>query len=121
MKSIEATRRVVFHSQPESGAFVDMLRPYKGLREEVLQDLLDALRFCADELGREEVNRELMSALWAISYLGRSWALDPGGMLQANKLISQEDEARLRDFIDRLDFAVMVLLDGGDVDSAFSR
>jgi hypothetical protein len=66
MKCIEAVRRVVFHSQPEPGAFVDMSRPYRGLREEVLQDFMDALRCCASELEHDVVDRELVSALWAI-------------------------------------------------------
>lgn len=120
MNCTEAVRRVVFHSRPEPGAFADMLRPYRGLREEVLQDLMEALRCCASELGRDVVDRELVSALWAISYWGRLWALDPDGMLQRNDLISDVDLTLLRAFLGRLDFAVMVLLDGGDIDAAFS-
>ena len=120
MNCVDAVRRVVFHSQPEPGAFIDMLRPYSGLREEVLQDLMDALRCCASEMGHDVVDRELVSALWAISYWGRLWALDPDGMLRRNNLIPDIDLALLRAFLGRLDFAVMVLLDGGDADAAFS-
>jgi len=116
----EAKQRLLFHSQPEEGAFLDMLRPYRGLRHDVLVDVLDALRASAPEITGDALPRELVSALWAISHLGRSWALDPGGMLRRNNLISAADQETLGVFLERFDYAVESLLDGGAVDTAFS-
>jgi hypothetical protein len=116
----EGMKRLMFHAQPEEGSFLHMLRPYRGLRQEVLNDVLNALRASAPMLFNEVLQRELMSALWAISHLGRSWALPPDGMLGRNQLISETDREALGQFIEQFDYAVMTLLDGGSVDEAFS-
>ena len=111
--------RIKFHAQPVSDSFLHMLRPYRGLRDDVLNDVMASLRACASKLSDEYAPRELMSALWAISHLGRSWALDPGGMLRRNRLINDADQARLADFLQRFDYAVMMLLEGSPEREAF--
>ena len=116
----DAVQRIIFHSQPESGAFLEMLRPYRGLRDDVLTELSACLRAAAPRFTGKDVSRELVSALWAISYFGRFWALDPHGMLRRNHLISDADLARLAQFLGHFDFAVALLLDGVDVDNAFA-
>jgi hypothetical protein len=73
-----------------------MLRPYQGLHQEVLDDVLDALRARADALTEPRLDRHLVTALWAIQHFGRAWALEPDGMLRRNRLISEpgnSDEA----------------------------
>jgi len=119
----DAVKRLIFHAEYHSegtGAFLEMLRPYRGMRDNVLTDVMDALRAAASIVSRDSVPRELASALWAISHLGRSWALDPGGMLRRNKLISDSDQRKLATFLEQFDYAVMTLLDGSDVGEAFS-
>lgn len=115
----EACKRIIFHSQPEPGAFLEMLRPYGGLREDILIDLKGALRAAAPVFAKNEVPRELAAALWAISHLGRSWALEPGGMLRSNHLISDADLARLDEFLHQFGYAVFTLFDGA-FDEAFA-
>ena len=116
----EASKRLHFHAQPEAGSFLGMLRPFRGLRQEILQDVISALRASAPILGLDEtLPRQLLSALWAISYLGRSWALAPHGMLRANKLINDDEVASLATFLDRFDYGVMMLLEGAGEDEAF--
>jgi hypothetical protein len=115
----QGLQRIIFHTQPERGAFLDMLRPYTGLRQDVLDDVLDALRACASKLGADNLQREFVCALWSISQLGRAWGLDPGGMLRRNNLISEADQGRLRDFLERFDYAVLTLLDGASFQEAF--
>jgi len=119
MTAEEAARRLVFHARPEAGSFLEMLRPYRGVRDEVLRDVLAALRAASANLEAEKLPRELVSSLWAISRLGRAWALEPGGMLRRNHLISNADQGKLAAFLDRFDYAVMVLLEGGGQDAAF--
>jgi hypothetical protein len=110
MNSDEAVKRL----RDQANSFLHLLRPYRGLRDQVLNDVMDALRACSSRLREEPLSRELVSALWAISRLGRSWALNPGGMLRRNHLIAAADLTKLWDFLEEFDYAVMALLDGAD-------
>jgi hypothetical protein len=115
----EAAQRLIAHSMPGSGSFLGMLRPYRGIDAAVLGDLLACLRECAPLLQSEKVPRELVGAIVAITELGRRWALHPNGMLRRNGLISDEDAARVADTIEQFGYAALVLLDAGDVETAF--
>jgi hypothetical protein len=117
----DGAERLVFHAQSKRGAFLDMLRPFRGLHDDVLRDVWDALKACAPMLRAEQIARPLMSAIWAISHLGRLWALDPEGMLRRNALISDADLAKLGAFLDRYDLAVTMLLDGVSPEIAFEE
>jgi hypothetical protein len=108
----EAMTRLEFHTRPEPGSFLNMLRPYKGVRDEAINDVSRSLRASATRFAEDRLPRDLVSSVWAISHLGRSWALEPDGMLRRNELISDDDQAKLADFISRFDYAVMMLLDG---------
>lgn len=111
MSPDEGIQRLAFHTQPQPGSFLHMLRPYKGLQDAVIADVSRSLRACAVRFGEECVSRELMSSVWAIVHLGRSWALEPDGMLRRNGLIGEDDQAKLAAFIRRFESAVMLLLD----------
>ena len=91
MTADEGVRRLVLHTTPGSASFLGMLRPYRGLEQQVLADVSDSLKAAAPKISDEHLPRELVSALWAISYYGRWWALDPEGMLRRNNLISDAD------------------------------
>lgn len=112
-------RRLDFHTQPVAGSFLELLRPYRGVRDEVLDDVMGALRAAAPLIGRPTLPRQLVSALWAISRLGHSWALEPGGMLRRNHLIGETDQQRLSALLERFDFAVVGLLQGVSVEATF--
>jgi hypothetical protein len=108
----DAIKRLIFHAEPEPGAFLDMLRPYSGLRDEVLIDLKTSLRAAAPRFAEQHLPRELVSALWELLYCGWLWALVPGGMLRRNHLISDADRKRLEDFLENFGMAVTMLLQG---------
>lgn len=108
----EGIERLIFHTRPEPGSFLYMLRPYKGLQDEVLADVARSLRACADRFTAEVLPRELVSAVWALSHLGRAWALDLDGILRRSRLIGDADQAKLADFLSQFGYAVMMLLDG---------
>ena len=116
----EGVERLSFHTQPEPGSFLNMLRPYKGLQDEILADVARSLRACAERFTSEALPRELVSALWALSHLGRSWALEPDGMLRRHRLITEADQAKLADFFSHFEYAVMLLLDGA-LEEAFAN
>lgn len=115
----DAAKRLIFHGNPQPGAFLETLRPYRGLRVDVLDDVMACLRACAPLLMAPDVPRELVSAVWGISYLARSWALEPDGMLRRNDLIADADRATLSGFLGRFDYAVTTLLEGGTEAEAF--
>jgi hypothetical protein len=115
----EGTRRLVFHASPEPGSFLAMLQPFRGLDDEVLEDLDAALRACGGRLSEAHLRRDLVSAVWIISRLGRLLAIDPGGQLRRNGLIPPADQARLAAFLARFDEAVMRLLEGTAGDEPF--
>jgi len=119
MTPAEGAQRLIFHTLPEEGSFLNMLRPYDGLRHDILADVLDALRACAPKITADAVPRDLVSALWAISHHGRSWALAARGMLRRNNLISADDQKALGTFLERFDYAVYALLERWSVDEAF--
>ncbi|HET6611325.1 MAG TPA: hypothetical protein VFG83_05020 [Kofleriaceae bacterium] len=100
--------------------FLEMMRPYKGLREEVFADLLVAVRAVSEDIrSAEPLDRNLVSALWGICHFTRAWALAPDSMLRRNQLITAEDVDRLDTWIDGLSYAIAMLLDGADDDIAF--
>ena len=108
----QALARLIFHAGPEPGAFLAMLRPYRGLHEDVLQDLSRALRGAAPALAAETLPRAVVSALWAISHLARSW-------LDRNVGLAVPESVRLGEFVTRFDYAVMHALEG-ELDDEFS-
>jgi hypothetical protein len=115
----EAAKRLAFHVQPEAGSFLYMLRPYQGIRDDILSDVKATLRACAPRFSADNLPRELVHGLWAISYFGRAWALEPEGMLRRNGLITDGDQRKLAGFLEHFDYAVAMLLDGA-VDAAFA-
>jgi hypothetical protein len=107
----EGMNRLMFHTEAEPGSFLHMLRPYQGLRDDILTDVKEALRACTPRFADERLPRAFMSALWAISTLGRAWALDPNCTLRLEQLISDADHAKLAAFMDSFENAVHMLLD----------
>jgi hypothetical protein len=106
----------VHHPTWERG-FLGSLRPYRGLREANLHEVMAALVALAPELRRERVDREVVAALWGICMLARLCGLHPDGMLRRNGLISDEDVARLDAWVQAIQWAVSMLLgttDGPD-------
>ncbi len=117
----EAERSIIQHSmpsEPNGRSFLGDLRPFPGhLYESNFLELAEAVKILAPVYVKaDNVNREVMSALWAICTLGRSWGLHPDGMLQRNHLISEMDTRTLEDWIERLSLLVFTMLDGADLD-----
>jgi len=78
------------------GGLLGSLRPFRvSLDERNFQEVMQSIEVVAAHLHEDKVDRELLSSLWAITYLGWLWAIAPEGMLQRNNLISSEDTKRL--------------------------
>jgi hypothetical protein len=127
MDMTEAKELLLLHSFGHSDinhpkmltGFLGSLRPYRGLREENLHEVMRAVIALAPSLQKDKlVDREVIGALWAICDLARTWGVHPNGMLQSNNLISARDVVRLENWVDAISHATMVLLGGGDLEGA---
>lgn len=97
------------------------LRPFQGLHEANYREVMDAIRTLAPELQREGVvDKEIMSALWIICFQAWAEGLNSEGSLRRNGIITQEEIAKLEDWLWRIFYAVSILLESGDVDEAFA-
>jgi len=108
-------------SHPKSTrGFLGMLRPFNGeLIQENYHEIMKAIRVLHATLESKQLDREIITSLWAICYLGRSWAIDKNGMLRSNNLITQEQVDLMEDWINNISYAIFCLLDGAGVDEAF--
>lgn len=128
MTTAEARELLLLHSfsyhdlehPKRAGGFLGSLRPYHGLKEKNFHELMEAIGVLAPQLQAAKVDREIVSALWAICYLARLWGIEPGGMLQRNRLIAADDVDRLGKWLGVLGYTVAILLEGGDMEEAFS-
>jgi len=93
--------------------FLQVLRPYQGLREENFHVVLQATFVVGDRFHSEQhVERELMNTLWDICSTSRAWGLHPRGMLQRNGLISEADSAVLEKWIEIIERSIQSCLRG---------
>jgi hypothetical protein len=95
--------------------FLGCLRPFSGLREENFLQVMDAIiALRPDLMGRQEWDVRLVAGLWGLVVTARNWGLDPGGMLQRNRLLSPADTELLRLWVYCIEIAIARLLRGGD-------
>ena len=70
------------HPKLETG-FLGSLRPYQGLNEENFREVKEAIRVLAPEIqAREVVDKQIVSALWAICFCALAWGVYPEGLLE---------------------------------------
>ena len=110
----------IHHPKMENG-FLGMLRPFSGeLNEENYHEVIKAIKTLADELrDKDKIDKEVISAIWGICHLTRSWAIEKEGMLRRNNLINDEQIKILEKWIESISFATMMILDGSDNSTAF--
>lgn len=95
--------------------FLGCLRPFSGLREENFLHVMEAIISLKPHVAGAEVwDLRLVYALWELTTTARLWGLDPGGMLQRNRLLSAEDTRRLLLWVQCIEMAVARLLRGGE-------
>ena len=93
--------------------FLLSLRPYRGqLIEKNFHQVMEALVAVGESLRAPQIDRELMSTLYALCFLGRHWALHPRGMLQRNNLIAPPEIARFELWVEVIESTIHALLSG---------
>lgn len=108
------------HPKGQTG-FLMSLRPYRGLMEENLHEVMYALYILQKKLGPDapHLDRDIVTAVWTMCHLSRAWGVHPEGMLRSNRLISDEDVCRLEEWIDMISYAFLNLLEGNAEEAFF--
>jgi hypothetical protein len=124
MTKEEAKKVLKYHSfinedinHPKMGkGFLGMLRPFSGeLIEDNYHEIITAIKVLADDLRKgKNIDKEVISSIWGICHLTRSWAIEEDGMLRRNNLISEEQIKKLENWIETISYATMMILDGCD-------
>jgi hypothetical protein len=95
--------------------FIGCLRPWTGLRDENFKELLTAIISLRHSLaGRDAWPIELVAGIMGITRMAHCWAIDDAGMLRRNRLISDDDIAKLRHWVQRIESVAEQLLMGND-------
>ena len=72
-----------------------MLRPYQGILEVNLHEVIGCLHSLSPELRKENIDREIVLAVLMINANLNSQAINPSGALRRNKLLKDIDLKRL--------------------------
>ncbi|MEL6676898.1 MAG: hypothetical protein AAFR61_32115 [Bacteroidota bacterium] len=106
-------QQIIFHASPEEGSFLNMLRPYRGLKEEIFLDLRTALQQMEPEFkAAKKADKDLMSAIWTLCFSAKYWGTEPDSMLVRNELITDADRQTLRTWINELSLMMATFLQG---------
>ncbi|MBD0403017.1 hypothetical protein [Flammeovirga sp. EKP202] len=107
------------HPKMENG-FIGSLRPFSGkLNENNFHEVVKAIKTLSEEIRSEKIDREIMAAIWNICHLTKSWGTDDEGLLQRNNLISKEQILILENWVEKISYITMMLLNGCDISTAF--
>lgn len=100
--------------------FIGCLRPWAGLRDENYVELMRAILSLRESMaGRREWPTELVAGIMGITRMAHCWALDDSGMLRRNKLISEDEVAKLRQWVWRIETVSEQLLMNRDPFEAY--
>jgi hypothetical protein len=103
----EAKLQLLLHASGQlilEDGFVTSLRPYSGLHERSFHLVMEALLTVGDRIHQSlQIDRDLADAIWSICSISRAWGLQPGGMLQRNRLITATDTARLERWVETVE------------------
>ena len=90
------------HPKMQSG-FVRMLRPFDGnLNEENFNEVMAAINCLAHKLQEDYIDRRILANILGICQSIWLWALTPEGMLQRNKLLSEDQICLLTQWFDSI-------------------
>ena len=100
--------------------FLGSLRPFKGeLIEENFIEVMECMKVLQEEFKEDKVDKNIINDIIGIAHLARTWA-HPEGMLGSNKLLSEEQTAKLNLWVDIIEEALMWLLDDAPEEAFWS-
>ncbi len=99
--------------------FLGMLRPFDGnLYEDNFHEIMKILEVLSNDFKAKQINKELISNIWSICQLSRTWVSEES-MLQRNNVITQLQIDKLTEWVNCISETVMWLLEGADNDTTF--
>jgi hypothetical protein len=106
---------------PEDDTLLSGLRPYRGVEDRHLAEILHALLVAAPGLnGPAKIDRELVHAVWELCRTVRAWTCGPHEpMFHGRQFIPPAEKRRLDSWVDRVESIMLSLLRGDPVWSAF--
>jgi hypothetical protein len=108
----EIVKGLEFHTTADGRAFLAMLRPYSGIDSRIVADLASLFQTALPLLASASIRRDLVASLWSLSAHGRTWAIAPAGMLQRNRLTTDEEFEWLSEFFELFDYLIVSALEG---------
>jgi hypothetical protein len=106
----------------QQDGFLVTLRPYQGLNEGNFHKIMEALFIVGQHFSESLfVDRELVTSLWIMCHRARRWGVEAGGMLRRNRLIADNDVARLAEWVDIIEHSTLTMLDGKAPKLAINR
>ncbi len=106
---------------PEDDTILSALRPYRGVKDDHLVEVLHALLTAAPQLnGPTEVDRVLVHAIWELCRTVRAWTRGPHEpMFHGRQFVPPEEKRRLESWTDEVESITLSLLRGSSVAMAF--
>jgi hypothetical protein len=123
MDSAEAKAVLLRHQggEPEEDTILGWLRPYRGVNDRHLAEILHALLVAAPCLnGPTEIDRGLVHAIWELCRTVRAWTQGPREpMFHGLRFISPAEKRRLDSWTDQVESITLLLLRGRAISMAF--
>jgi hypothetical protein len=100
MDKFDATQLLLDHAGITEGprmedGIIGALRPYQGLIERNLVEVLNCIFYLKDDLATEKVNNDTIRSVLVILRTMREWGMSPTGMLRSNRLINNDSFVKL--------------------------
>ena len=107
--------------EPEDDTILGCLRPYRGVNDRHLAEILHALLVAAPGLnGPTEVDRGLVHAIWELCRTVRAWTRGPREpMFHGLQFITPAEKRRLDSWTEQVESITLSLLRGSPISMAF--
>lgn len=116
--SLHSGRYEDIHDPKWQNGFLGSLRPFSGLNESNLTEVMECLEVLKEELAAPSVDRNIISDIIGMTYLARVWA-SPDGMLGRNNILTAAQTKKLLLWVDIIEECLMYLLDGDEEEAFF--
>lgn len=100
--------------------FIGMLRPFNTkLSEDNFHKIVNALYVLSDEFSHNNIRKDIISSIWVICHLTKTWAINSEGILQSNSLITTEQIKQIENWTEHISHITFCLIDGCKNNIAF--
>lgn len=92
--------------------FLGSLRPFRRvLFEENFIEVMQCMKILKCEFSSPNIDKNMVSDIFAITHLTRSWSA-PWGMLGSNNLLTEEQKEQLLEWVEIIEICLFYLFEG---------